>query len=169
MENHYHFFIETPLGNVSEFMRYFNITYTSYYNRKHRRTGHLFQGRYKSILVEKDEYAVMLSHYIHLKPVRTKESQGRPRDEKMRCLMEYPFSSLPGYVDVGRRNPMVVFKPVLDAYGGDTPEGRKAYREAITEGVSGSIEIHDKIVAQSILGSEHFIESVGWVEARNPT
>lgn len=158
MENHYHFFIETPLGNVSEFMRHFNVTYTSHYNRKHRRTGHLFQGRYKSILVEKEEYAVMLSRYIHLNPVRTKEYEGRPGDEKMRRLMEDPFSSLPGYVDADRRNSMVTYTPVLDSYGGDTLQGRKAYRKAISEDISGGIEIHGKIVAQSILGSEHFIE-----------
>ena len=56
MSNHFHFLLETPLANISEFMRQFNITYTSYYNRKYKRVGYLFQGRYKSILVQKDNY-----------------------------------------------------------------------------------------------------------------
>ena len=70
MNNHFHLLVETPLGNLAEFMRKFNITYTSYYNRRHKRIGHLYQGRYKSILVDKSEYLSILSRYIHLNPVR---------------------------------------------------------------------------------------------------
>ncbi|NOX97363.1 MAG: addiction module toxin RelE, partial [Nitrospirae bacterium] len=61
MDNHFHLLLETPLANLSEFMRQFNITYTSYYNRRHKRVGHLYQGRYKSILVDKENYLVILS------------------------------------------------------------------------------------------------------------
>ena len=70
MDNHYHLFIETPAGNLSQIMHHINGAYTSYYNKKHERSGHLFQGRYKAILVEADEYAKELSRYIHLNPVR---------------------------------------------------------------------------------------------------
>ncbi len=66
MSNHFHLLIETPKGNLAEFMRKFNITYTGYYNRRHDRVGHLYQGRYKSILVDKNEYLSILSRYIHL-------------------------------------------------------------------------------------------------------
>ncbi|MFO0795158.1 MAG: hypothetical protein U0586_13995 [Candidatus Brocadiaceae bacterium] len=52
-DNHFPLLFETPLANLSEFMKWFNITYTSHYKRRHKRTGHLYQGRYKSILVEK--------------------------------------------------------------------------------------------------------------------
>jgi len=70
MSNHFHLLLETPLANLSELMRQFNITYTSYYNRKYNRVGHLFQGRYKGILVQKDNYLNILSRYIHLNTVR---------------------------------------------------------------------------------------------------
>ncbi|MCC7213067.1 MAG: transposase, partial [Candidatus Brocadia sp.] len=63
MDNHFHLLLETPLANLSEFMRWFNIPYTSHYNRRHRRTGHLYQGRYKSILVEKKLSACFIPIY----------------------------------------------------------------------------------------------------------
>src|SRR3990170_921746 len=86
MDNHFHLLLETPLANLSEFMRWFNITYTSHYNRKHKRSGHLYQGRYKSILVEKDSYLHILSRYIHLNPVRTKQKESTSLTEKKNYL-----------------------------------------------------------------------------------
>src|SRR5664279_2859353 len=70
MNNHYHLLLETPSGNLSQIMRHINGAYTTYFNVKRKRAGHLFQGRYKAILVEADEYAKELSRYIHLNPVR---------------------------------------------------------------------------------------------------
>lgn len=70
MSNHYHLLLETPLGNLSQIMRHINGAYTTYFNTKRQRFGHLFQGRYKAILIEADEYAGELSRYIHLNPVR---------------------------------------------------------------------------------------------------
>jgi REP element-mobilizing transposase RayT len=64
MENHFHLLLETPLGNLNEFMRRLNITYTSFFNPRHQRVGHLYQGRYKSFLAEKENYLSALSHYI---------------------------------------------------------------------------------------------------------
>lgn len=72
MDNHYHLLLETPSGNLSQIMRHINGAYTTYFNVKRARSGHLFQGRYKAILVERDEYAKELSRYIHLNPVRAK-------------------------------------------------------------------------------------------------
>ncbi len=70
MRNHYHLLLETPQGNLSEIMQHINGAYTTYFNVKRKRAGHLFQGRFKAILVEADEYAAELSRYIHLNPVR---------------------------------------------------------------------------------------------------
>ena len=72
MGNHYHLLLETPSGNLPQIMRHINGAYTTYFNVKRARAGHLFQGRYKAILVEMDEYAKELSRYIHLNPVRAK-------------------------------------------------------------------------------------------------
>lgn len=70
MGNHYHLIMETPEANISKVMQYINGSYTTYFNIKRRRIGHLFQGRYKSIVVDKDNYLLELSRYIHLNPVR---------------------------------------------------------------------------------------------------
>lgn len=80
--------IETPLANLSEFMRQFNITYTSYYNRRYNRVGHLYQGRYKSILIQKENYLNILSRYIHLNPVRAEKMQDNSTSEKENYLKE---------------------------------------------------------------------------------
>lgn len=70
MSNHFHLFLETPAGNLSQIMRHIIGAYTTYFNIKRKRSGHLFQGRYKAILVEADEYAAELTRYIHLNPVK---------------------------------------------------------------------------------------------------
>src|SRR5215472_262145 len=71
MNNHFHLMVETPKGNLSEFMRHFNISYTAAFNRRHHRVGHLYQGRYKAILIDKDSYLLELSRYVHVNPVRS--------------------------------------------------------------------------------------------------
>ncbi|MDP2269071.1 MAG: transposase, partial [Deltaproteobacteria bacterium] len=70
MSNHYHLLLSTPEGNLSQIMRHINGGYTTWFNKRHNRYGHLFQGRYKAILVDADPYAGELSRYIHLNPVR---------------------------------------------------------------------------------------------------
>ena len=70
MSNHYHLLIETPFCNLSKGMRYLNSVYTQKFNKAHNRVGHVLQGRYKSILVEKDPYLLELARYIVLNPVR---------------------------------------------------------------------------------------------------
>jgi putative transposase len=70
MTNHYHLVVETPEANLAQGMRQLNGVYTQYVNRTHRRIGHVFQGRYKAILVERDAYLVELSRYVVLNPVR---------------------------------------------------------------------------------------------------
>ncbi len=90
MTNHFHLLLETPKGNLSEFMRKFNITYTGYYNRRHSRVGHLYQGRYKSILVDKNEYLSVLSRYIHLNPVKIQSMKKQPERERLKYLAYLP-------------------------------------------------------------------------------
>lgn len=72
LNNHYHLLLETPCGNLPQSMRHINGAYTTYFNVKRARSGRVFQGRYKAILVDIDEYAKELSGYIHLNPVRAK-------------------------------------------------------------------------------------------------
>lgn len=89
MTNHYHMFIETTQANLSRIMQYLNTAYTTYYNVKRKHSGHLFQGRYKSILVEQDAYFAELTRYIHLNPVRAKI---------VTHPIQYPWSSYKAYI-----------------------------------------------------------------------
>src|SRR5512139_4048541 len=70
MRNHYHLLVQTRMANLARAMRQLNGVYTQDFNRRHHRAGHLFQGRYKALLVDKDAYLLELSRYIHLNPVR---------------------------------------------------------------------------------------------------
>ena len=72
MTNHYHLLVETPSGNLSRGMRQLNGVYTQRFNRRHSRVGHVFQGRYKAILVQKDAYLLEFSRYVVLNPVRAR-------------------------------------------------------------------------------------------------
>jgi REP element-mobilizing transposase RayT len=84
MTNHYHFLVETPEANLAQGMRQLNGVYTQYFNRAHRRVGHVFQGRYKAILVERDSYLLELARYVVLNPLRAK---------MVRRLEAWPWSS----------------------------------------------------------------------------
>ena len=76
MDNHYHLLIQSPRANLSEIMHHINGAYTTYFNVNRARPGHLFQGRYKAILVDIDEYAKELSRYLHLNPAFVRRSGG---------------------------------------------------------------------------------------------
>jgi putative transposase len=160
MPNHFHLLVETPLGNLGEFMRHFNITYTSYFNRQHRRSGHLYQGRYKSFLVEKEAYLSACSRYIHLNPVKVGAFKKRAVQAQKDYLLHYKWSSLPGYLALGKRNEFVTYGFVLEEFGGETRSGRKNYKERILQDLSDGVALHEKIVGQSLLGGEDF---VSWV------
>jgi putative transposase len=98
MGNHFHLLVQTPKANRSEFMRHFNIAYTGAYNRRHKRVGHLYQGRYKAILVEGDIYLLELSRYLHLNPIRIKPLQRERLCRAMEGIEKVPleqFERLP--------------------------------------------------------------------------
>ena len=89
MTNHYHLLVETPEANLGRAIKWVNVSYAGYFNRKRQRCEHLFQGRYKAILVDADEYLKQLSRYIHLNPIRAK---------MVAELCSYPFSSYPAFI-----------------------------------------------------------------------
>lgn len=157
MGNHFHLLLETPLGNLGEFMRRFNISYTGYFNYRHKRSGHLYQGRYKSILVDKDNYLSVLSRYIHLNPIRTRLFEKASSREKSNYLRGYRWSSLPGYLEKRKKESFIEYSVVLGEYGGDTERGRRGYLKAVSEDIEGGLDIRGKIIGQSILGGEEFV------------
>lgn len=103
MPNHYHLVVETPRANLSQTMAWLQTTYTVRFNRRYRRSGHLFQGRYKAQLVEADAYAQELVRYIHLNPVRPRSKQARIAAERTKELNRYRWSSHREYAGWRRR------------------------------------------------------------------
>ena len=160
MPNHFHFLLETPLANISEFMRQFNIAYTSYYNKHYNRVGHLYQGRYKSILVQKENYLNILSRYIHLNPIRIKKFNGSSFVDKKKYLTEFKWSSLRGYINRNNKEPFIDYKTVLSDYGGDIKRGRENYWKTLQSDIGSEIEIKKNIVGSCLLGDENFVNKI---------
>jgi len=93
MDNHYHLILETPNGNLLKAMHGLNGGYTGYFKCKYGRTGHLLQGRYKGIIVDKGCYLIPLSRYVHLNPVRARVVE-KPE--------QYRSNSYSGYIGRGK-------------------------------------------------------------------
>jgi len=152
MDNHYHLVLETPLGNLLKVMHGINSAYTGYFNRKHDRSGHLFQGRYKGILVEKDRYLLELSRYVHLNPAKAGKVD---RPEK------YKWSSYPGYIRKKQELPWVEYAWVLSQFGSDKVSGRHKYRAFVIKGLQQPKQNpFAELYGQVILGSKEFIEKI---------
>ncbi len=152
MGNHYHLLLETPRGNLSKILQYINGAYTTYFNIKRSRSGHLFQGRYKGILVDKDEYCKELSRYIHLNAVRA---------GMVKAPLEYPWSSYRYFVGRDKKPNWLTTEFVLGDFGGEGRRGFKRYREYVEKGASREIENPlKKVIASTFLGGKEFIESI---------
>ncbi|MCP4458899.1 MAG: hypothetical protein GY816_12885 [Cytophagales bacterium] len=104
--------LKTLLGNLGEFMRHFNISYTSYFNRRYKRSGHLYQGRYKSMLIDSEKYLSMVSRYIHLNPIRTKVMSKKSGKEKLGFLIKYKWSSFAGFIIRKKMDELINYGPV---------------------------------------------------------
>ena len=157
MGNHFHLLVQTPKANLSEFMRHFNIAYTGAYNRRHKRVGHLYQGRYKAILVEGDIYLLELSRYLHLNPIRIKPHKGKGYAEQWRVLEKYRWNSLRGYLRATERESWVNYDEVLGQVGGS----RSRYRQFIEEGIEGGYDTPwEKLKGQVVLGREEFVRKL---------
>ncbi len=144
MSNHYHLLIETTQPNLSRIMHDINSAYTIYYNKKRNRCGHLFQGRYKSILVDKDNYLLELTRYIHLNPVRAK-MVSRPE--------EYTWSSYQGYLK--RAGDGVVDKEQVKK---DIPLSGERYQQFVMEVTGEKATPFKDVYAGFILGKTKFIK-----------
>ena len=118
MSNHFHLLVKTPLGNLQEFMRHFNISYTGWYNRRHRRSGHLYQGRYHAFLIDADNYLKEVSRYIHLNPVKIRKAGAKDVAARGKALRACAWSSYPGYASPRARKPFLRVAEVLDYFGG---------------------------------------------------
>ncbi len=149
MSNHYHLLVETPKGGLNRALRYLNGVYTQAFNRRHRRVGHLFQGRYKAIVVEKESYLLELSRYVHLNPWRVKKTEDP---------FHYAWSSLRSYMGKEAPPKWLTMSEVLSYFGSN---GRRRYREFVRDGMDTGVKTPwEEVRGQAVLGTEAFIEEV---------
>lgn len=153
MSNHYHLLIETPQPNLSLAIQWLNASYAAYHNRKRHRSGHLFQGRFKSILVDADEHLKHLSRYIHLNPVRAnivEKAEG------------YSWSSYPAFIGKTRVPEWLETGWLLSGFGKNKKAAVQNYKAFVEEVDSKFLENPAKnLVGGFILGDSDF---VNWVK-----
>jgi len=138
-------------------MRHFNISYTSHYNRRHKRVGHLYHGRFKAILVETDRYMFQLSRYVHLNPIRVGSLKRLGYQEQVGYLWRYSWSSLPGYVSAQRQVPWVTYEDVLSYCNGS----RRKYGRFVQDGLeTGYTTPWKQLHGQVVLGDAAFWDLV---------
>lgn len=147
MDNHYHLLIETPQPNLSQGMRQLNGLYTQAYNRRHHRVGHLFQGRFKAILVEKEAHLLELCRYVVLNPVRAKVVP-HPR--------QWAWSSYRATVGESERPAYVTVDWILGQFAKPLHTAQERYRAFVAEG-RGQPRPWDQLTGQIYLGTEDYV------------
>jgi len=157
MDNHYHFIIETPDGNLSIGMRQLNGVYTQLFNKRHDRVGHLFQGRYKAILVQKDSHLQEVCRYVVLNPVRARivEKPG-----------QWMWSSYSATAGKSKLHPCLTTDWILGQFAIERKAAEGAYKKFIADGI-GAETIWTGVRAQSVLGEDDFMDRfIGHVEGK---
>jgi len=147
MDNHYHLMIETPKANLSLGMRHLNGLSTQAFNRRHGRVGHLFQGRYQGILVEKDSHLLELCRYVVLNPVRARAAK-QPG--------AWPWSSYRATAGQTATPAFLTVAWILEQFGKRVKPAQERYRQFVAEGV-GTRSPWAQLTGQIYLGGETFV------------
>lgn len=148
MTNHYHLLLETPDGNLSAGMRQLNGVYTQRSNRRHGRVGHVFQGRYKAILVDRESYLLEVARYVVLNPVRA---------GMVRQAQDWPWSSYRAMVGLDTPPRWLATDALLAAFGPDRGQAVPRYAQFVAEGVKAPA-LWDKLQGQVYLGDAAFVQ-----------
>jgi putative transposase len=180
MDNHYHLIIELTEPNLSRTGQWLNVSYSVWFNRRHARSGHLFQGRFKSVVVDPIQWGLELSRYVHLNPVRVgrlglgKEDRQKlkvgnsdapdRREVKVRLarLRRYRWSSYRAYAGLGKQPEWLECKPILELGGGKKEERMRHYREYVESAIREGLEESpwEQLQDQVVLGGEQFLQKL---------
>ena len=152
MSNHYHLVLEAPQGNLSRAMQWLNVSYSAWFNRRHGEVGHLFQGRFKAIVVEPRSWGLRLTQYVHLNPVRTarwglskSQQQQRRRglttedispekaQKRLQQLRQYAWSSYRAYLGLESIPAWLSMGPVLAMTGEKAKRQQSFYLQYVEE------------------------------------
>ncbi len=150
MTNHYHLLVETPDGNLSKGMRHLNGVHTQATNRRHARAGHLFQGRFKGIIVDKDRYLLELTRYVVLNPVRA---------GMVRRPGNWPWSSYRAMTGKMPAPAWLATDEILALFAKRRTTAQQRYSEFVKQGIKGA-SIWDELQQQIYLGDEKFVKRV---------
>ena len=180
MDNHYHLIVELTEPNLSRTGQWLNVSYSVWFNRRHGRSGHLFQGRFKSVVLDPIQWGLELSRYVHLNPVRVgrlglgkADRQGmrvgasgaadtRTVQERIARLRGYRWSSYRAYVGLGKRPEWLECDRVLELVGGKKEERVRHYRAYVEAAVREGLEKSpwEALQDQVLLGGEAFLEEL---------
>jgi REP-associated tyrosine transposase len=150
MDNHYHLLLETPQANLSKALRQLNGVYTQAFNRCHDRVGHVLQGRFKAILVDKDSYLLELARYVVLNPVRAKMVK-KPE--------AYRWSSFRATAGLDAAPPFLTVDWLLSQFARQRAAAQRRYTQFVLEGV-GQTSPWEQLQGQILLGSPNFVEQL---------
>ena len=160
MVNHFHIYLCTPEANLTRFMQSLLTSYSMYRNKTEGTAGHVFQGRYKSVIVEHSKYASELSRYIHLNPVHTEVYSNLSLQDRRKVLRKFQWCSYSAVIGLARC-PAWLKPTCCYRKPGSLKEKQKDYAEYVEEGLLKDIEDPMKhTVAQSVLGSDSFIDII---------
>lgn len=155
MNNHYHLLIETPDGNLSKGMRHLNGIYTQRYNKRYKRTGHIFEGRYKAIIIQKESHLLAVCRYVVLNPVRARA---------VKHPEEWKWSSYKATAGTERSHNSLTADCILAQFEGKRRRVEREYREFVMSGI-GEEKLWTKVKGQSVLGESGFVERlIGYVK-----
>ena len=150
MNNHYHLLARTREANLKKAMHWFGTTYTQRFNRRHFRSGHLFEGRYKSIIIENDAYLLQLSCYIHRNPLRA---------GIVKRLADYPWSSYKVYA-YGRKTTEWLSTDLILSQFGNEQDAHRRYREKVQQYAGEEKRLFEDLRHGLILGSSQFVDKI---------
>jgi putative transposase len=180
MDNHFHLMLELTETNLSRAIQWLQVSYSVWFNRRHRRSGHLFQGRFKSVAVEPATWGLELSRYVHLNPVRI-ASQGLDKRqraarrsglpaavdaaqvrERLELLRRYRWSSYRAYAGLESAPAWLECDTVLGLGGGPKKEQRRRYREYVEKAVREGLQESpwESVKEQLVLGGKEFLSEV---------
>jgi hypothetical protein len=149
MHNHFHLLVETPLPNLSLAMRQLNGRYAQWFNRRHRRSGHVFGGRFGSIVVADDAHFLKAARYVVLNPIRTRRPQN---------FANWRWSSYQATAGLARVPRFLTVDGVLGRFDGNRTRARERYVEFVDEGVEEALR--ELLVGEIYLGDEDFIRAL---------
>ncbi len=152
MNNHYHLILETPRANLSRIMHYLNTSYAAYFNTKHKRVGPLYQGRFKAVLVQEDEYLHYLSCYIHLNPVRA---------GIVKSPEAYPYSSYNFFIFKKVSPKWLNTDLILSMFDKNTSKAKRLYRQFVVNNVGKEKDIIKNNTRNGlVLGDDSFFQAI---------